>query len=896
MPNNAKVDHLCFVRSPIVQTSFFSASQRGPPPTVLRLFSTSGGSTVTEHYLSPDLAFDGAESGEDALGQAVRDAIQARAKVGTTRTLSSDGGTVWSLAVSPTGRFLALGCEDGEVRLFDISTSDTFEPLTSSSRYFSRSRPVQAATGPTTEYIGATSRLEKAAGRVMALAWGPPRRLGPSPRAAARRTAAPRPGDESEGTVGTDSDSDSDSDSDADDDLAESGSWEDTFLVGGTAAGQAVVWNPSTGRIGSKLSVRNNRRERTIVWSAAVLADGTIILGDSNGRVTFYDPVTRLALPAASFRAHGPEADVLALIVGPDGRRVYSAGVDQRVVEYSLVGALTTASMGAQRALGPNLSSGGARWMTTAVRRLHAHDIRALAIEPNFDITTAAQAVQDRLAKKPGQDGGSRVPLLASGGTDCMVTFTPAATVSGGGKFAAPKGKAKGKPASDNFADAFYRKAPYVPGSTRASLVGGGSVALVCPGKRWIVLRHEKEVRDDAGFRREHTIAIWSLPSRAVLRDESLGAAPIASVISGEDGQWKKIIEMQFQARTPLISHAISPDGQLLALSDLYETKLFRLHPRAEDKVAPQRLATLRKAFDDSVPPGASALSFTPDGQRLVLASYASATVHVIDLAASTLAASFTVHRARFASTPFGRSIAPVRRKKDEAVDENMEVDRAGSPDAAAAAGSEAEVYAVVHHAAISPDGQWLLTVDSLRRVHVFNLDSMAHVRQLASPSQVPTAVDFHPSLDPASEAFGVALMVLPTNAVEFVTVEGHKPAAWLTRLSHQAVHLIRRQRNPATGVAWLPQRSGQKRALMLWGATWLGVVSAPASMAGERPGADAHSRIWDDIQGALCVAALPPRPEDTAAEPEVVVVERPFIDIVGQFPPAYYRGVQYGT
>lgn len=48
------------------------------------------------------------------------------------------------------------------------------------------------------------------------------------------------------------------------------------------------VWNVETGHAMTRLSV-SRRKKEVIVWSIAVLADKTIVSGDSHGRLTFWD-------------------------------------------------------------------------------------------------------------------------------------------------------------------------------------------------------------------------------------------------------------------------------------------------------------------------------------------------------------------------------------------------------------------------------------------------------------------------------------------------------------------------------------------------------------------------------------------------------------------------------
>ena len=964
--------------------------------TCLRLFSTSGGSLLTEHFLPPDLAFSLSTSSSTSFStnqlttsqqRLVRSAVAARAKVGTTRSLPSNAGTIWSLAPSPLGRFLALGCEGGEVRIVDVSEKETFGHIDSASRFFARSKPASGSQAER-ERVGVVSRMEKTKGRVMTLAWGPPRRIGNTSSSSgakstaaqekpAKRTQRPAKGDddgnESDSTVGSSSSSEVSTSSEEDDDNDENGDeaerWDESFIVGGTSSSTAVVWDVSSGRLLSRLSVFKSRNEQTIVWSSTVLADGTIVLGDSNGSVTFYDPRTRIPLVTGTFKVHGDAADVLALCVGPDGRKVYSASVDQKVAEYTLIGSQQQQQQQGSAGKGKTKQ---VKWAHTATRRLHAHDIRALAIEPKFDIAAAAAA---RFSGAAHVDSlPARVPVLVSGGTDFHVVMTPAAASStalnharGGKKKASA---AQINPISDtplvSFGETIQRKMAYVPPTSRSSLLGGGSAIQLCAAKRWVVLR------------RTDSIAIWSLPPSAT-EDEQLkasfqesnhlGLPPLpmhgSADTQSQQHQWRKLIEMEFKVRTPLVAVSISPDGSYLAISDLYESKLFRLKQTgrlpASTSIEPRRIASFATAFKSARKgnaggaPGASALTFTPDGRRLILCSYASATVYVVELPAGSnsggscaVSASFDLHRRKHAPASKGRQLAGKLRTPtsgDAAAAPTAEEE--AEEDTNSEAANKEQVYAVIHHAKISPDGQWLLTMDSLRRAHIFSLDLLSHHKSLPSPQHLPSAIVFHPT-DPS-----LVLMLLPTNRVSIVDIEkGYRDSkrpedAWLIRFETAIHSRICKIRDPVAGAVWLPPASGSSTKsdappLMLFGPNWL-VTVTPGSeklpsgdatqpmINGFKRGHDEHSdassgesdddeehadglklnghaskgketkaeryyntKVTFSYQSILLADAIPAA--QAGREHEVVIVERPYFSLAAAMPPAYYRGVKYGS
>lgn len=77
------------------------------------------------------------------------------------------------------------------------------------------------------------------------------------------------------------------------------------------------------------------------VWSVLALADGTLVSGDSTGRVVFWDGTHGTQL--AAFTRHA--ADVLALAATADGTRVVAAGVDPQLAMFHCIGGRPGAPM-----------------------------------------------------------------------------------------------------------------------------------------------------------------------------------------------------------------------------------------------------------------------------------------------------------------------------------------------------------------------------------------------------------------------------------------------------------------------------------------------------------------------------------------------------------------------
>jgi len=119
------------------------------------------------------------------------------------------------MAVNPTSTRIALGCDDGWVRLLSLEDNAL-------------------------EHF---RRFEKGKGRVLSIAWGPPKR---------KALAS---------TEGIDSDEEESTDI-----------WEDSWLVTGSSDSCLRRWDVAKGRIVDRMETDKARGERTLVWAVAVLS------------------------------------------------------------------------------------------------------------------------------------------------------------------------------------------------------------------------------------------------------------------------------------------------------------------------------------------------------------------------------------------------------------------------------------------------------------------------------------------------------------------------------------------------------------------------------------------------------------------------------------------------
>ncbi|KAH9996575.1 WD40 repeat-like protein [Russula vinacea] len=717
------------------------------------------------------------------------------------RSLPSQGGSIWSIAANPTSTILALGCEDGSIHLLSLEF-DTLQHL---------------------------RRLDRSKSRILALAWGPPSLRGSRERASIRREEVDS------------------SDEDEDE-------WQDSWIVAGCSDSSLRKWDVTSGRILDRMKTDKTRGERTLVWAVGVVGDGTIISGDSLGMVKFWD--SRTCTQLQSFEAHG--ADVLCLVVGPDGTSVYTSGIDQK-------------------------------WVRTASKRMHSHDVRGLSIWPPY---TPLPSPHRRSFPT------DVVPLLVSGGLDMSIAVTPAALPrSTTARLTNPLATS----VTATFEDAYHRRIAYSSGAH-------GTVGLHLAKRARLVLS-----TGDTG------LTVWRLPEEPSLQEEPLLA------LSGESPSWQKVLEMSLRVQTNLVASAISDDGRWLAVSDAFETKLFWLQVDSSvDDLKPNRVRDLQTLLREhllntSSSCGASALAFSPDSSKLIIAT-TTAFVLVLDLVSDSDSTSVRVLR-RFDQHRHRKSMVEGRVLTGRRNDENNEADASESElDTEELDGESRGITdpqptnaepmpATITRMAISPDGQWLATTDDHLCTHVFNLDSVQHHSSLPSFPQPAHALAFAPN-SPSLLILGFA-----NNTLELYDVEARQFPPWSRALCGALPKRFTHLHDAILGVTLAPaapenvedKGSSQDVLALFWGATWLCKVqfAAPVGWGGfekkrrrHRNGGGDGGTVRDEdamhnfklvtqYRQILLAEFLSPG--------ELVVVERPLTDVLLNLPPAYYRP-KYGA
>lgn len=239
---------------------------------------------------------------------------------------------------------------------------------------------------------------------------------------------------------------------------------------------------------------------------------------------------------------------------------------------------------------------------------------------------------------------------------------------------------------------------------------------------------------------------------------DGTGLSGVDKVKKGEEEcGYERVLDMEFDTTTNISASAISGDGRWLAVSDVYEVKLFELTQPSpppsslsnenikneKENLRPRRVKTFAAILESHLGAveGASTLGFTPDGGRLVLTGARSGRVVIVDLTGRSemggkpeprVLRSFEHHARRVLSS--GRVVKPMPGRTSD----NIESDEDGDDAMAGDTEEKSEEVtsdeeeededgrsASVTRLAFSADGQWLATTDDRFRTHIFNLDSV---------------------------------------------------------------------------------------------------------------------------------------------------------------------------
>lgn len=234
------------------------------------------------------------------------------------------------------------------------------------------------------------------------------------------------------------------------------------------------------------------------------------------------------------------------LVIPQEGKAVYTAGVDQKTVQFSLVKTSNSTNTTSTTPIAYT-----SQWTQTSSRRMHSHDIRALAIWPTYTPLPPSYAHRQRQFNYLDV-----APILASGGLDMSVVLTPVALpTSTIVKVFNPLNTS----VEATFEEAYHRKLGYIP--QRAVKVARSARLVSCV--------------------REAGVTVWKIQRRQDGNEgeteQGQAQAEPQEVDPEPPGGWEHVLELDLAVRCNILDHEISDDGRWLVVSDLYETKLFSL-------------------------------------------------------------------------------------------------------------------------------------------------------------------------------------------------------------------------------------------------------------------------------------------------------------------------------
>lgn len=344
------------------------------------------------------------------------------------------------------------------------------------------------------------------------------------------------------------------------------------------------------------------------------------------------------------------------------------------------------------------------------------------------------------------------------------------------------------------------------------------------------------------------------------------------------------------------------------------------LQPKGELK--PKRIRDFSSILRPHLPgkqtsTGASCFQFTPDSRKLIMASAMSAYVLVIDLADKPRVLRRFEHH-RMQNVVLGERVVRGRQKSvgpqedvemtDDAAPQQAEPeDKSDAGDASSDDDTPSDppkpVVATITRMAISPDGQWLATSDDHRRTHVFNLDSVQYHAVLPSFPHATHALAFD------SAAPGTLVLGLANNTIHVYDVEARTFPAWARDLAAALPQRFTHLHDPIVGVAFDVPAEGnavRRGSALFWGATWLCRVQLDAAVDfggyekkrrwGARKNQSANAKGSDEQDNFKLVTHYRPILfADFIGPAELVIVERPLVDVLAKLPPAFFKP-KYGA
>ncbi|CAN6297883.1 unnamed protein product [Urochloa humidicola] len=348
------------------------------------------------------------------------------------------------------------------------------------------------------------------------------------------------------------------------------------FIFSGSSDGLIRCWDSSTFqekyRITAGLGGAGTGSELCI-WTLLFLRCGTLVSGDSNGSVQFWDSSLGTLLQAHSYH----KGDVNALATLPSQNRVFSTGSDGQVILYKVSKDESGNSKN-------DVKEQVRKWVYVGYVRAHTHDVRALTMAVPIcreDVSPDKKAVKIRRREKDQFSyhkwAHLGVPMLISGGDDTKLFAYSAREFT-------------------QFAPHNFCPAPQRPliNLARDSSFNGDSVMLV-QSANWL------------------DVLLVTVQNKLTPSTSSI-----------EDAKVRQLARLKCKGSRKIISSAASTNGMLLAYSDCVRPCLFALKRKSGKNYTLDKLE-LPKGL-----PSSQSMMFT-DSSNLILAGR-DGKIYIIDI------------------------------------------------------------------------------------------------------------------------------------------------------------------------------------------------------------------------------------------------------------------------
>jgi len=234
--------------------------------------------------------------------------------------------------------------------------------------------------------------------------------------------------------------------------------------------------------------------------------------------------------------------------------------------------------------------------------------------------------------------------------------------------------------------------------------------------------------------------------------------------------------------------------------------------------------------------------------------------------------------------------------------------------------------WPLISRLVVSADGQWLASADLEGRMHVFHLDSLHYHCSL--PTSLVALSDF--TFDPSSPH--ILYLAFPDNTLQVFDVEAREYPGWANHLCHSILpSLIGSERDSLSGITFIPEQKQSMtafpekltdtkfngRKVLLWSKSWMSAINIDAQIQ--------HTKV-EQKKGALKISTKrkshekqPPSQSKRQLQQEeeedddvrgvsfmkrysdvlsidffncdeMLVIERPWADILQKLPPAYFK------